>query len=150
MTANERAVPVIDLMNGERNGVLSTLSRKMEGWPFGSLTPFAVSSEGEPILLLSGIAEHTHNILADSRVSLFVQDSSASATPQAGARATILGRAEMIDGPSLDDAKTRYLDRFPESARMFEMGDFRLFRLKIERVRYIGGFGEMYWLSWGE
>jgi hypothetical protein len=27
------------------------------------------------------------------------------------------------------------------------MGDFKLFKLKIERVRYIGGFGEMYWVS---
>lgn len=150
MITNERAIPVINLLNREKNGVLSTLSKKMGGWPFGSLTPFAMTAEGDPMFLLSGLAEHTHNIVADPRVSLFLQDSSALDNPQAGARATILGNAGMIEDASLDDAKNRYLDRFPDSAQMFQMGDFKLFRLKIERVRFIGGFGEMYWLSWEE
>ncbi|MBK6799798.1 MAG: pyridoxamine 5'-phosphate oxidase family protein [Acidobacteria bacterium] len=71
MITNERAIPVINLLNREKNGVLSTLSKKMGGWPFGSLTPFAMTAEGDPMFLLSGLAEHTHNIMADPRVSLF-------------------------------------------------------------------------------
>ena len=51
MITNERAIPVINLLNREKNGVLSTLSKKMGGWPFGSLTPFAMTAEGDPMFL---------------------------------------------------------------------------------------------------
>lgn len=130
--------------------MLSTLSRKLAGWPFGSLAPFALAANGEPLLCLSGLAEHTQNLLADPRASLFVQDSAALDNPQAGARATLAGWAEAVDESEVEDARQRYLVRFPDSARLFQLGDFKLFRLKIERVRFIGGFGEMYWIGGDE
>lgn len=150
MPNSERALPVQRLLQQERHGVLCTSSKKLDGWPFGSLTPYALSSAGEPLFLLSGLAEHTHNLLADARCSLFVQDSMALANPQAGARATLVGLAERVAEDQLIDARTAYTARFPESAALLQMGDFGLFQLKIERVRYIGGFGEMYWLSGDE
>jgi heme iron utilization protein len=136
------------LLTQERYGVLSTLSRKAAGWPFGSLAPFALSDEGQPLVLLSELAEHTQNLRADPRVSLFVQDSQALANPQAGPRATLLCRAKPVEATA--SAQAIYLRRFPESASLFQLGDFWLFRLQVERVRFIGGFGEMYWLSGAE
>jgi heme iron utilization protein len=146
MLEPNRAQPVRTLLERERHGVLCTLSHKMEGWPFGSVTPYALTAAGEPVLLLSSLAEHTQNVLADARVSLFVQDSAAADHPQAGARATLLGRALPMPADEWADARQRYLARFPESASLFPMGDFQLFQLRLERVRYIGGFGEMYWI----
>jgi putative heme iron utilization protein len=140
----DRALPVHELLRREKHGVLSTLSRKAGGWPFGSLAPFALSKQGEPLVLLSNLAEHTQNLLADPRVSLFVQDSRALADPQAGARATLLCTAIESE---VDAARQAYLQRFPDAAGLLQLGDFRFFKLQIERVRYIGGFGEMYWLS---
>ena len=147
MTDTNRALPVLDLLGRERHGVLSTLSKKMNGWPFGSVTPYALTASNEPIFLMSGLAEHTQNVLADARVSLFVQDSGALANPQAGARVTLAGTAERVLDEEAEDAQRRFLERFPESASLFELGDFHLFRLRVERVRYIGGFGNMYWLD---
>src|SRR5262249_3718547 len=123
---------------------------KVGGWPFGSLAPFALSARDEPLVLLSKLAEHTQNLLAEPRVSLFVQDSQALANPQAGTRVTLLCTAALVAEKEIDGARRAYLQRFPEAAGLFQLGDFRLFKLQIERVRYIGGFGEMYWLEWAD
>jgi heme iron utilization protein len=147
MNDTNRALPVLALLDRERHGVLSTLSKKMNGWPFGSVTPYALTAANEPILLMSGLAEHTQNVLADARVSLFVQDGTAIANPQAGPRVTLAGIAERVLDEEAGDARRRFLERFPESASLFQLGDFHLFRLRIERIRYIGGFGEMFWLD---
>ena len=134
----------------ERNATLCTLSKKIAGWPFGSITPYAVAARGEPLILISEIAEHTRNLREDARASLLVQDSQAMDDPQAGARVTLMGYAIPVPPPYLDDARRRYLDSFPGSASYFQIHDFTLFQIMVSRVRFIGGFGEIYWLDRSE
>jgi putative heme iron utilization protein len=150
MPTSKQGEEVRALLMSERNGVLCTLSKKMAGWPFGSITPYAVGAAGEPIILISEIAEHTRNLRADARASLLVQDSRASEDPQAGARVTLMGYAVPVPAAYADDAGRRYLELFPNSASYFQAHDFSLFRINITQVRYIGGFGEIYWLSGDE
>ncbi|HJQ71678.1 MAG TPA: DUF2470 domain-containing protein [Blastocatellia bacterium] len=133
----------------ERNAMLCTLSKRIAGWPFGSITPYAVSATGEPIILISEIAEHTRNLREDARASLLVQDSQAD-DPQAGARVTLMGYAVPVPAPYHEDARRRYLELFPGSASYFQIHDFTLFQIKVSRVRFIGGFGEIHWLDGGE
>jgi heme iron utilization protein len=148
MEQAERARPVLQLLQNEKNGVLSTLSNKLDGWPYGSLMPFALTEHGEPLVLMSTLAEHTQNVLNDPRVSLFVHDEAGTReNPQAAARATLICLAEALAGHEANAARANYLARFPQSAQLLQMGDFKLFKLKVERVRYIGGFGEMYWVG---
>ena len=135
------------LLERERNAVLSTISQKFAGWPFGSIAPYAATSAGEPIILISEIAEHTRNLRADARVSLLVQDSRALADPQAGARITLVGYAMPVPRPYLEDASRRYSRLFPGSASFSDAHDFSLFVIKTSKVRFIGGFGEIYWLD---
>ena len=59
-------------------GTLSTLSRKREGFPFGSLMPYAVDGQGRPIFLISSMAMHTQNLKGDPRASLFVAQGAAA------------------------------------------------------------------------
>ena len=54
------------------HGALSTLSRKLAGYPFGSSVPFVLDHAARPAILISRLAEHTRNIHADPRVSLLV------------------------------------------------------------------------------
>ena len=56
----------------ENFGVLSTISVDVEGYPFGSVTPYCMDRMSRPIIYISPIAQHTKNIVADSRVSLTV------------------------------------------------------------------------------
>ncbi len=72
------------LLESQQHGVLATLSARHAGWPFASVTPYALTEDGQPILLLSQLAEHTRNVLADPRASLFVQ--APGEDPQAVAR----------------------------------------------------------------
>ncbi|HZS06950.1 MAG TPA: pyridoxamine 5'-phosphate oxidase family protein [Blastocatellia bacterium] len=146
MSNSDHTASVRMLMNAERQGVLCTLSRKFDGWPFGSVTPYALSASGEPIILVSDLAEHTRNVRADPRVSLFIQDSAATNDPQAGARLTLMGLAVPVAEGELDEAQQRYLERFPEARQNFQLGDFTLFKIELRQARFIGGFGQMFWL----
>jgi heme iron utilization protein len=147
MELSKQAEEVRALLRSERNAVVCTLSKKIGGWPFGSIAPYAISRAGEPVILISEIAEHTRNLRADARVSLLVQDSAAMADPQAGARVTLMGYAAPVSRVYADDARSRYLNLFPNSAGYFDAHDFSLFHIKAEQVRFIGGFGEIYWLD---
>src|SRR5215213_1348093 len=138
MTISKQAEEVWRLIRAERNGALCTLSKKMEGWPFGSITPYALTGSGDPLILISDIAEHTRNLKSDARASLLVQDSGALEDPQAGARATLIGYAMPVPEPLLEDASRRYLGLFPASNGYFAAHDFSLYQIKISDVRFIG------------
>jgi len=131
-----------------RSGVLSTHSARFEGYPFGSIAPFVLDHEGNPLILISTIAEHTKNIQKDPHVSLIAFD---PATPdaQAGARLTLLGEAVVTD--KQDGAlRARYLRYFPMAEQYFDMHDFLFHRINIRQARYIGGFGNIHWIPGDE
>ncbi|HEX4949127.1 MAG TPA: pyridoxamine 5'-phosphate oxidase family protein [Blastocatellia bacterium] len=147
MSNSDRRELVRQLLQQEKYGVLSTLSVKHEGWPFGSATPYALTATDEPLIFVSSLAEHTRNMINDPRVSLFIQDTAINANPQALARATLLGVVTAVPENELEDAANRYLQRFPEAAQNFQLGDFQLLKIVVRKVRYIGGFGEMFWIQ---
>ncbi|HXJ22627.1 MAG TPA: pyridoxamine 5'-phosphate oxidase family protein [Polyangia bacterium] len=135
------------LLASESVGVLSTISVHRPGTPYGSITPYALGADGAPLLLLSGLAAHTHNLRADPRAGLFVGDRSAAADPQAGARVSLMGRAALLRAEAEPDARARYLDRWPRAAQYLALKDFAFWRLEIEEARLIAGFGEIRWLT---
>ena len=138
------------LVAQERHGVLSTAHAELHGWPFGSLVPYALTAASDPVLLLSDIAEHTHNLAKDPRASLLVADPAAASRPQAGARVTVLGRCAVPKGAEGEAALSAYFGRFPESKAHLSAHGFSPYVLEVERVRWIAGFGSMGWLSRGE
>jgi len=132
------------LLDRERHGVLATLSMRRAGWPFASAVPYALAESGEPVFLLSELAEHTRNLRRDARASLLVQDSGASEDPQAGARVTLLGTAEPDDN---EESRRKYVARHRQAREYLALGDFKIWRLSVTEARYVGGFGEMGWLE---
>jgi putative heme iron utilization protein len=134
------------LLEGESVGLLSTLSVHRAGYPYGSLTPYALSARGQPLLLLSGLAAHTKSLLTDPRACLFVGDRSAEEDPLAGARVSLLGRCARVEEAEQADARTRYVARHPRAKTYLELRDFVLWQLVVEEARLISGFGSMRWL----
>jgi putative heme iron utilization protein len=126
---------------------LSTLSRKHEGFPFGSLMPYALDAAGRPIFLISNMAMHTQNLKADGRASLFVEQTGADGDPLGAARATLLGHVELVPQPELAGAREQYLARHPNSRYWVDFADFNFFRLQPIDVYYVGGFGVMGWVE---
>ena len=133
------------LLNRESVGVLSTHSADVEGYPFGSIVPYVLGYGGEPVILISDIAQHTRNIGLDGRVSLTVFERAAD-DPQAAARLTWIGDAAPLD-PADEAARRRYSRHFPASDGYFETHGFFFFRIALRRARFIGGFGQIFWLE---
>ncbi len=127
----------------QHSGVLSTISRRVEGFPFGSVAPFILDHAGRPVILISSLAEHTKNIDADPRVSLIVQPYAPDM--QVTGRVTVLGRAEKLADKSA--LGPRYLRFHPQAADYFAMHDFSLYRIEPVRIRWIGGFGRIHWVD---
>src|ERR1041384_153020 len=73
-------------------GTLSTMSRKLPGYPYASLMPYALDAIGQPMFLISSMAVHTKNLQADARASLLVTQPGATGEPLAASRVTLLGR----------------------------------------------------------
>lgn len=124
------------------NGSLCTLSKKLEGYPFASVSPFVLDDRGNPLILISNLAEHTKNIDADSRVSLLVQPCSEDL--QAAGRVTLTGRATRL--PDKNAFADRYLRYLPQARDYFAAHDFYFYRIAVENIRYIGGFGKIHWV----
>src|SRR5882762_587837 len=106
------------LLNHQSMGVLSTHSVDVEGYPFGSIAPYVLNYEGEPVMLISDIAQHTRNIKQNNKVSLTVFDQSAN-DPQASSRLTWIGNAELIESADTE-IRQRYLRYFPSAESYFE------------------------------
>ena len=134
-------------LRSTRHGVLSTHSSKFAGYPFGSVTPFVLDSDCQPIILISSIAEHTKNIAVNAKVSLLVFAEGADL--QANARLTLIGEAAQIDKDD-SELRARYLRYLPQSAGYFDMHDFAFYRISIHQARYIAGFGKMGWADGNE
>jgi putative heme iron utilization protein len=127
-----------------QKGILSTHSSKFEGYPFGSVAPFVLNHQGMPTILISTIAEHTKNIIQNSKVSLVVFKDEADL--QANARLTLLATAEQSDKNN-ELMRARYLRYIPQAAQYFDMHDFNFYTLYITHARYIAGFGKMGWVE---
>jgi len=142
---SDNALTARRLLNHQSFGVLSTHSIDVPGYPFGSIAPYTLNHDGEPIILISTIAQHTRNIKENNKVSLTVFDPHAD-DPQAASRLTWIGDAESID-PSDSDSRDRYLRYFPSAESYFQTHDFSFYRVGLRRARFIGGFGEIYWIE---
>src|SRR5713226_9172399 len=112
-------------------GVLSTISLDVPGYPFGSVTPYCVDRQCRPVIYISRIAQHTRNILADSRVSLTVFDSNGGLDDvQARGRLTCIADARPL-GAEEEDVRERYFRYFPSARQYAQTHDFEFVWLEL-------------------
>ena len=133
------------LVREARSGALATLMRS-SGDPFCSLVNVASAPDGSPLLLLSRLAVHTGNLLADPRISLML-DERKEGDPLEGARVTLTGTAA-----ATEDAhdRRRYLARQPEAEVFAGFADFGFYRLALESAHLVAGFGRIVDLAPGD
>jgi heme iron utilization protein len=141
------ALEAKQFLRSTHHGILSTISTKFVGYPFGSATPFVLDHNCQPIIFISSIAEHTKNIIVNPKVSLLVFDKGDDL--QANARLTLIGEATQI---SKDDADlvARYCRYLPQTVNYLAMHDFSFYRINIHQARYIASFGKMNWMDGDE
>jgi putative heme iron utilization protein len=126
------------LMREARSAALATLMAD-SGDPYCSLVNVASTSDGSPLLLISRLALHTKNILADARVSLML-DERKEGDPLQGARVMLMGRAAVTTDP---EARRRYLARQPEAGMFAGFGDFAFYKITLAHAHLVAGFGRI-------
>jgi hypothetical protein len=139
----EQTEALRQLVQGQRIASLGTLHA---GEPYVSMVPFALLPGGSGFVIhVSQLASHTNDMLESPPVSLLVvAPEIPGKPPQATARVTIQGRAEVRadDAPDYAAAREAYLARFPQAASIFELSDFSLFAIRPSSVRFVAGFAQ--------
>lgn len=141
---------VRSLFQSERSAVLCTVHHDLDGWPFGSIVPYAISQTGSLIVFLSDISEHSKNLQADARATVFLADPAARDNPQSAPRHAMLVRARLPEGDERAAAEAQYFARFPEAERMRSTHGFLVWLLECHRIRWIAGYGGMGWIEGGD
>jgi putative heme iron utilization protein len=135
------------LMHLGRTGTLSTQLRRHPGFPFASVAPYGLDDRGRPAFLISTMAVHTQNLLGDARASLLVTQPGWTDDPLAGARLTLVGSVTAV--PDGDRAAVRedYLTRHHNARFWVDFDDFGFYRMEVEDLYYVAGFGAMGWVE---
>ena len=117
----------------------STISYK-DGAPFGALANIATDKSGRPVLLMSTLAWHTRNLIADPRASVMVAEVPQAGDALTGPRVTVIGRFERSDDSGL---RSRYLVHHPYAELYADFGDFSFWLMTPSSVHGVAGFGRI-------
>jgi hypothetical protein len=126
------------LLREASSGALATLISGT-GDPYCSLVNVATAHDGSPLMLLSSLAVHTRNLLADPRASVML-DERKEGDPLEGARMMLMGHVAMGDDTI---TRARYLARHPEAQQFAGFKDFAIYRIAIDRAHLVAGFGRI-------
>jgi heme iron utilization protein len=135
------------LMHLGRTGTLSTQLRKHAGFPFASVAPYGLDALGRPSFLISTMAVHTQNLLADPHSSLLVTQPGWTEDPLAGARLTLVGTVAPVPSEDLPATREDYLARHENARYWVDFDDFGFYRFEVEDLYYVAGFGAMGWVD---
>ncbi|MDD3769234.1 MAG: HugZ family protein [Sulfuricurvum sp.] len=130
---------------------LNIASLTPDGLPHASTAPY-VRMGSDFYILISTVAQHGRNLLANPDVSLlFAEDESQCTQPFARKRVTIEAKAS--ETVRTDPMYAAIIERFKAHfdpalvASLTQMGDFHLFRLSPSGGSVVMGFGKAYRLN---
>ena len=126
-------------------GVLSTHSVSEPGYPFGSITPYIVTEDGDLAIYISELAEHTRNIRQNNKVSLTIYQQPDQHNPGSGSRITCLADALLATDQAV--LQQQYAQQIPDAELTLSLPGFEFYRLHPKRIRLIAGFGQIKWLE---
>ena len=131
------------LVLGHRWAALATLG---DDGPSASMVAYSPEPDlSSLVLFLSGLSEHTLNLIREPRVALVISETDPGiGDPQTLARLSVKGTAEMVErtAPEFESVWRTYIARLPDAAPRIVLGDFSLFRVVVGEARYVGGFAQ--------
>ncbi len=130
------------ILAGTTVGTLASLTG--QGDPWASVVTYGLLDDGAPVLCVSRLALHGRNLAADQRASLAVSAPVPDGyDPSDTGRVTLAGAVEEPQGEELDAARAAYEAAVPSAEVFTEFGDFTFWVLRVQQVRWVGGFGRM-------
>lgn len=136
-TAAEEARTIAAATN---TGTLATLTST--GDPWASFVTYGLL-DGAPVLSVSNMAEHGRNLAGDPRASIAIVGPATESDPLASGRVTLAGMVERPSGDELTAARDAHLAAVPAAKYYIDYSDFALWVLRVQRVRWVGGYGRM-------
>ena len=144
---NKFDLQAVHLFRSSDEAILSTISKKYDGYPFGSFVTYVTGVNREIYIYTSKIAQHTINIKNNPKSCLTISTTKGSDDKQDSARLSLIGNLKEIQPSNYEYCAQRFFKFLPESEKYSKMHDFDFYQLDIENVRWIGGFGEIAWLK---
>jgi len=138
-TDNFDAVATTRKLLCEATSVALATVMPQSGAPFASLITLATEPDGSPICLLSDLAVHCANLRAEPRASIMIEERDCD-DPLQGARISLSGILTATDDPA---ARACFLDRYPDARSYCDFTDFKFYRLALETVHLVAGFGRI-------
>jgi putative heme iron utilization protein len=121
-------------------GTLATLTA--DGDPWASFVTYGLLG-GAPVLCVSNLAEHGRNLAADPRASIAIVAPTREADPLASGRVTLAGVVQKPTGEEYATAREAHLAAVAAAKYYIDYSDFSLWVLRVQRVRWVGGYGRM-------
>ncbi|MBK8419991.1 pyridoxamine 5'-phosphate oxidase family protein [Candidatus Villigracilis saccharophilus] len=131
-----------------RNTRVASLGTLRDESPLVSMVAYVSAQDFSAFyIFVSRLAQHTIDMQKDKRMCLLIAETDdGRADPQTLARVTIRGSAEMMEigEPGYTPVKRQYIERFPESAMLFNLEDFGMWRIKPKGGRYVAGLAKAF------
>jgi putative heme iron utilization protein len=121
-------------------GTLASLTA--DGDPWASFVTYGLLG-GAPVLCVSNLAEHGRNLAGDPRASIAIVAPVTDTDPLANARVTLAGHVEQPSGDERAAAREAHLSAVAAAKYYIDYTDFSLWVLRVQRVRWVGGYGRM-------
>lgn len=121
-------------------GTLASLTTS--GDPWASFVTYGLL-DGAPVLCVSQMAEHGRNLAGDPRASIAIVAEATDSDPLANGRITLAGVVEHPTGDELAAARAAHIAAVPAAKYYVDYSDFSLWVLRVQRVRWVGGYGRM-------
>lgn len=119
-------------------GALATRDRQT-GHPYASLVAVAPDEDGAPLILISTLALHTLNLMADPACSLLLADIG-EGDPSSHPRLSLMATARKVEASAV---RARYLESHPDAALYADFADFSFWRLEPLGGHLVAGFGRI-------
>lgn len=130
-----------------QTATFSTLSHKLQGAPFGSVSTVMLTDEGDVVFYVSDIAQHARNLQHDNRLSITLYHQASAGDQNTEARLTLNGQAQKLNSEQAAEYAARYFRLFPAAEAYKQAHDFYFWKMPVAHIRFIGGFGEIFWLT---
>ena len=137
----------VNLLRNSQSGVLSTISQRNKGYPFGSFTTFISGRDRSLYFYLSDIAQHTINFKKNSKASLTIVNQKTKGDKQNNQRLSLIGDIIILSKEDIKYYQQKFHCIFPESKKYADFHGFNFYKMEVKDVRWIGGFGKIGWLE---
>ncbi len=136
-TAAEEARTIAASTN---TGTLASLTSR--GDPWASFVTYGLLG-GAPVLCVSHLAEHGRNLAGDPRASLAIVAPDGGSDPLASGRITLAGVVQRPAEAELVAAREAHVAAIAAAKYYIDYSDFSVWVLRVQRVRWVGGYGRM-------